>query len=157
MRFLESAVAQVRDLSGDLILDLSHEAGYRHASLAGTGGALWDVPTETSAYVDGETQGPTPPRRITLRRVERILVSGNRSLTGDAYWRSVEDKLDLIEAAVSQTFLWTVGLGGYVWTYRTVGPANLDASEFSPDAYATGERVVILSFTVQPNPTKAVP
>lgn len=156
MRFLESAVAQVRDLTGTLVLDLSHAAGYRHASLVGTGGVLWRENLTDGPYVEGSAE-VTPAVRSSLRRVERLLVSGNRSLTGDAYWRTVEDKLDLLETAVSQQFLWTVSVGGYLWTYRTAGPANLDASQFSPDAYGTGERIVILDFTVQPNPTKVAP
>ena len=145
--------AQVRDLAGDLVLDLTPDDGYDWLGRTGTGGAVWRRNETESPYVDGATE-VTQAVLAAQRRIERFRVGGDESLTGDDYWVSVEDRLDALEQAVSRRFLWVVSLGGYVWTYRTIGPADLDAADVQRlDGYA-GRRMVALSFTVQPNPTK---
>lgn len=157
MRFFACPIARIHDLNGDLVLDLSDANGYGASSLAGTAGTTYRDNLTEGPYVEGSAE-VTPAVRSSLRRVEKVVVLGTPGLTGDAYWRSVEDRIVALEAAVAQQFLYTVSLGGYLWTYRSVGPANTEASDFDHRrAYALGQRDVLMSFTVQPNPTKVAP
>jgi hypothetical protein len=158
VRFLTSTTAQVRDLDGDLVLDLTKPLGYRHQSLTGTAGTRWRKNTTAGAYTDGSA-AVTPATRAEVRRVERIKVYGDAALWGDpeAYWLQVEDRILALEAAVAQPHCWTIGLGGYLWTYRTINPADTNASEFDRDAWATGRRIVVVEYEAQPNPTKTAP
>lgn len=153
---LPTLVAQVRNLSGDIVLSLTPAAGYRWLGLTGTAGRTHRRNETDGPYVEG-TAEVTPAVVASLRRVETIKVTGDPSLTGDAYWRSVEDRLDDLEQATSAQFLWSITTGGYLWTYRTVGPADVDASRLEQDDFFVGQRVAVLSFTVQPNPTKVAP
>lgn len=155
MKYLASTVAQVRDIGGDVVLDLSRENGYRHESLTGTAGVTWRTNTTAGAYTDGDAVR-SPATRAMVRRVERIKVYGDKALAGDpdAYWQQVEDRIVALEEAVAQAHVWTIGLGGYLWTYRTINPANTDAADFGREAWATGRRIVVVDYQAQPNPTR---
>jgi hypothetical protein len=152
-------LTQIRALDGDLILDLNPSTGFRRVTLTAPGAALWEVPTETGAYVDGETQGPTPPRRPAYTRNEVLRVRGNPALAVDArpYWLSVEDRIEELVAAVATPFLWVVCDGGYVWTYRSIGPGSVDPTMAEKEDLVAGRRPIALRFKVQPNPTKTNP
>ena len=73
------------------------------------------------------------------------------------YWRSVEDRIEALVQQVTAPFLWVVRDGGYLWTYRSIGPATVDPSLAERDDLVARRRPVALRFKVQPNPTKAVP
>lgn len=152
MSQLPAIVTRVHDLTGDLVLDLSKDAGYWRQAVTGIGGVTWRTNTVSSAYVDGETES-TPATRAALQRVERLHIKGDPTLSGDAYWASAEERLEDLVLAVSTRFLWVVSLGGNLWTYRSITPANVDAAEPSRDDLFAKRRPVTLSFKVQPNPT----
>lgn len=152
-------ITEIRDLAGVLRLALDATTGFRRVTLTAPGGTLWDVPTESSVYVDGATQGPTPPRRPEYSRNEVLRVRGADGLDRDtrAYWLSVEDRIEALAAHTATPFLWVVCDGGYVWTYRSIGPATVDPSMAERDDLVAGRRPVALRFKVQPNPTKVNP
>ena len=158
---MPTITTEIRNLDGTLRLALNPDTGYRRVSLTAPGGALWEVPTIESTYVEGAAQGPTPPRRPPYSRNEILRVFGDPTLWDELddgpYWRSVEDRIEALVQQVTAPFLWVVRDGGYLWTYRSIGPATVDPSLAERDDLVARRRPVALRFKVQPNPTKAVP
>lgn len=150
-------LTQVLDLAGDLVLDLNPATGYRRVTLTAPGGQAWKFETEESPYVDGGTVRSTFSRPMGDRN-ELVRIHGDEALkaTPDAYWMQVEDRLEALAAAVSQPFLWRIRDAGYVWTYRSIGPASVTPLGSKEDLVAF-RRPAQMKFLVQPNPTKVAP
>ena len=147
-------IARVHNLDGTLRFDLTPTLGFEHVGLAGPGSVLWRVGTIESRYVEGAVLDG-PPVRTMQTRSERIKVLGDPAAVSDeAYWESVDDRIEALTDAVSTPFLWATSVGGKLWTYRTIGPADVDVSETSRNILSGGYRIAVLSFRVQPNPTK---
>lgn len=154
MNRMVCATTEVRDLTAALVLDIKPANGYERLTTTGPVGVGWRFGTIVSRYVEGEIVDG-PPTRGALVFNERIKVLGDEAAADvTAYWESVEDRLEALITATSTTFLWTLSLGGYLWTYRSIGPANVDASETDDYMRRGGWRMATLSFRVQPNPTK---
>lgn len=153
-------ITRIHNLDGTLRLDLKPSTGFRRVTLTAPGGALWDVPTTSGPYVEGETQGPTPPRRPAYSRNEILRVFGDPAIADKSspeYWMSVEDRVEELVANTTTAFLWLVCDGGYLWTYRSVGPATVDPTLAQQEDLVAHRRPVALRFKVQPNPTKVNP
>lgn len=153
----DDLITRIHDLTGTLVLDLSEDAGWGRQTITGSGSVAWRYDTIPSRYFHGELVNG-PPVMTSVGRAEQLWVRGDESLLpGDerAFWESTEDRIDALIAAVSQQFLWVVSHGGHLWTYRTVGPADVDAGNVTRnDLHHYPRRSVVLSFRVQPNPSK---
>lgn len=152
-----TVVTRISDLDGTLRLELAPPR-FRRRLVDAAAGTTYSENHTSSAYIGGASE-VTPGVPQALKRNEQIRVSGDPALAADegAYWRDVEDNIVLLEQACSSRFLWTISTGGYLWTYRTVGPASTDASVVSKEDLAVGRRIVILQFTVQPDPVRVNP
>lgn len=138
---------QVRNLAGDLVLDLTPEAGYRFAEITPRG-VKWEALEDSSPFVDGDFEDHF--RKTSLRRSDVVIVRGST-------WAEVEERTDALEAAVTAgAFLWVIGKDGHSRTWRSTGPSDVDAS-FTRDDLLVNRRFVILTFRVQPNPTVTTP
>lgn len=150
-------LTQVLDLAGDLVLDLNPATGYRRITLTAPGGRDWKFDTDEGPYVDG-AQVTSPYSRRPGDRNELVRIFGDEALkaTPDAYWMQVEDRLEALADAVAQPFQWRIRDAGYVWTYRSIGPASVTPLGSREDLVAF-RRPAQMKFLVQPNPTKAAP
>lgn len=142
---------------GALVRDLNPSTGYRRVTLTAAGGSNWAFGILDSRYVEGAAVDG-PPRRTHRSRREVLHVFGDAALAGeeDAYWMSLEDRIEQLVQDTSSTFLWAIRDGGYLWTYRSVGPANVQPVSSEHDVNLRF-RPVTLDFVVQPDPTKVDP
>lgn len=150
-------ITRIHALNGDLVRDLNPGTGYRRVTLTAAGGATWGFDVIDSRYVEGATVDRTP-LRVHKSRQEVLHVFGDKSLLPDqdAYWMSLEDRVQQLVTDTAQQFLWAIRDGGYLWTYRSIGPANVEPVSSENDINLQ-YRPVTLGFLVQPNPTHVDP
>lgn len=150
-------ITRIHNLNGTLRLDLTPAAGYRRVTLTAAGGASWGFGLVDSRYVEGAAVDG-PPRRVHRTRQEVLHVHGDQALLPDedAYWMSLEDRIEQVVQDTATSFLWAIRDGGYLWTYRSVGPANVDPVSTKNDINLK-YRPVTLGFVVQPDPTRVDP
>lgn len=138
-----------------LRLDLNPATGWRRVSTTMPGRVTRRFGTITSRYFDSEfVDGPAT--KAPIAHTEQLRVHGDLAAASqDEYDVSLTDRYEALVSATSSTFLWVVSRGGYLWTYRSIGPASdVDPTQTDASDLVIGETPVVLTFKVHPNPTK---
>jgi hypothetical protein len=137
--------ANIRDLSGDLIMALEDEAnGYwvRAGGLLGQQ-RRWTSNESTSPWVDGSSL------------VSATIDANEGSLLVKVFgpnWVSVETRYQALLAATSSTaWLYEESIQGVSKLWRA-GPVSVIEAPPEPVDIANNRRFVVLTFTVQPTP-----
>lgn len=134
-------VTQILDLEAMLVLDMNPSTGYRRTDLK-IGGKEWRRATITSPWVHGEFD--------TQWSLSKVQIALTVKAFGDE-WPDVEARVEALEDAVSEPFLFRVQDNGVTrtWICRV---ANTDPSYTREDRAAL-RRFVTLDIPAQPHPT----
>lgn len=147
-----SLITRIHNLDGTLRLNVA-EPAYRRHDTTGYGGTIWRRNIEENGPYVGGSHEITPAVPAATRRVERISVRGTKGLPEADYWEQIDERILALDEAFSSSFLWAIATGGKLWTYRSIGPADVDATQLPNEDLIVGRRVVVVTFDVQPSPS----